>query len=227
MLTMRFATKDYASDNDARRPRMHPSIELPPIHNTFNQQPLPPIHDAKPRELLPSMLSHSPPDRATTLPPIQGKEPWHRKDKQARPRKSSITQNNRRPKHEKSRPKDYSRRLSIDGRRAFSTEPQSAAAAAAMDKRWNDLIEAATSATEADSDRDLTPVRIQSLSRVWQEWLTLKGSPIADVSQTGIHAAVSVIGSKRTGLIQSLSSRSNSHASSAVFTYRSSAVSTD
>ena len=26
-------------------------------------------------------------------------------------------------------------------------------------KRWEDLIEAATSANEADSDRDLTPVR--------------------------------------------------------------------
>lgn len=45
--------------------------------------------------------------------------------------------------------------MSIEGRKAFSAEPQSAAA---MGKRWEDLIEAATSATEADSDRDLTPV---------------------------------------------------------------------
>lgn len=137
---------------------MHESIELPPIQNAMSQQQLPPLHDAKPRELLPSVMAHSPPDRATTLPPIQGREPWHRKDNKVRPRKSSITQNSRKPKHEKSRSKDHSRRLSIEGRKAFSAEPQSAPAAAAMDKRWNDLIEAATSATEADSDRDLTPV---------------------------------------------------------------------
>lgn len=50
--------------------------------------------------------------------------------------------------------------MSIEGRKAFSAEPQSAASA--LGKRWEDLIEAATSATEADDDRDLTPVR-QSL----------------------------------------------------------------
>lgn len=49
--------------------------------------------------------------------------------------------------------KEYARRLSIEGRKAFSAEP-----ASAMGKRWEDLIEAATSANEADSDRDLTPV---------------------------------------------------------------------
>lgn len=40
-------------------------------------------------------------------------------------------------------------------RKAFSAEP--AAAAAIMGKRWEDLIDAAASATEEDS-RDLTPV---------------------------------------------------------------------
>ena len=49
--------------------------------------------------------------------------------------------------------------MSIDGgRKAFSAEPPSAATAQLMNKRWEDLIEAATSANEADSDRDLTPV---------------------------------------------------------------------
>ncbi|KAG7007589.1 hypothetical protein G7Y79_00009g026980 [Physcia stellaris] len=75
-----------------------------------------------------------------------------KRDKPARPRKSSITKNNRRPKHERGMSKEYARRLSIEGRKAFSAEP-----ASAMGKRWEDLIEAATSANEADSDRDLTP----------------------------------------------------------------------
>ena len=50
--------------------------------------------------------------------------------------------------------------MSIEGRKAFSAEPQTAASV--MGKRWEDLIEAATSANEADSDRDLTPVNIFS-----------------------------------------------------------------
>lgn len=139
---------------------MHPSVELPPIQNHFKQQPLPPFHSPRPRELLPSMLAHSPPDRATTLPPLQRRDSLHRKEKASRPRKSSITQNNRKPKHEKSRSKDHTRRLSVEGRRAFTAEPPNAAAAAAKGKRWEDLIEAATSATEVDSDRDLTPVSL-------------------------------------------------------------------
>ena len=143
---------------------MYASVELPPIQNSLNQQQqLPPFHSPRPRELLPSVMAHSPPDRATTLPPIQGREPWHRKDKPARPRKSSITQNSRKPKHEKSRSKDFSRRLSIEGRKAFSAEPPGGPTAAAMGKRWEDLVEAAASATEADSDRDLTPVSREAI----------------------------------------------------------------
>ena len=105
------------------------------------------------------MMAHSPPGRSSTLPPLQRKDSIQRKEKANRPRKSSITQNSRKPKHEKTKSKDYSRRLSIEGRKAFSAEPPGAAAAAAMGKRWEDLIDAATSATEADSDRDMTPVR--------------------------------------------------------------------
>ncbi|KAL9638073.1 MAG: hypothetical protein Q9164_001812 [Protoblastenia rupestris] len=150
--------QEYASETEARR-RMHPSVELPPIHDHMSQQRLPPFHAPRPRELLPSMMAHSPPGRSSTLPPIQRRESLQKRDKAARPRKSSITQNSRKPKHEKSRSKDYSRRLSIEGRKAFSAEPPGAREALAKGKRWEDLIEAATSATEADSDRDLTPVR--------------------------------------------------------------------
>lgn len=140
--------QDPLSEGEAlRRPRMHSSVELPPIHNHMNQEPIPPFHSPRPRELLPSIMPRSPPGRSSTLPPIQ------KRDKPTRPRKSSITKNNRRPKHERGMSKEYARRLSIEGRKAFSAEP-----ASAMGKRWEDLIEAATSANEADSDRDLTPV---------------------------------------------------------------------
>ncbi|KAJ5102693.1 hypothetical protein N7532_003222 [Penicillium argentinense] len=85
------------------------------------------------------------PGRSTTLPPIQ------RRDKLSRPRKSSITQSARKPKHERPRSKDFPRRPSLGDRKALSAEPQTAAWA--QGKRWEDLIEAATSATEADDER--------------------------------------------------------------------------
>lgn len=105
---------------------------------------------ARPRELLPSSLARSPPGRSSTLPPVP------RSVKANRPRKSSVTQNARKPKHERTKSKEQVRRLSYD-RKAFSAEPQTAAAF--YGKRWEDLIDAAASATEEDS-RDLTPVRI-------------------------------------------------------------------
>ena len=59
-------------------------------------------------------------------------------------------------------------------RKAYSVEPQ--AAAAILGKRWEDLIDAAASATEEDS-RDLTPVRITAVVVVAE--LTVEGAPIA------------------------------------------------
>ena len=96
------------------------------------------------RELLPSSLARSPPGRSSTLPPVPPN----------RPRKSSVGQNARKPKHERTKSKEHARRMSHD-RKAFSAEPQTAAAL--FGKRWEDLIDAAASATEEDS-RDLTPV---------------------------------------------------------------------
>lgn len=100
------------------------------------------------RELLPSSLARSPPGRSSTLPPVP------RSLKPNRPRKSSVGQNARKPKHERTKSKEHSRRMSHD-RKAFSAEPQTAAAL--YGKRWEDLIDAAASATEEDS-RDLTPM---------------------------------------------------------------------
>ncbi|KAF2661557.1 hypothetical protein K491DRAFT_710772 [Lophiostoma macrostomum CBS 122681] len=100
------------------------------------------------RELLPSTLARSPPGRSSTLPPVP------RSIKPNRPRKSSVGQNARKPKHERTKSKEHARRMSHD-RKAFSAEPQTAAAL--FGKRWEDLIDAAASATEEDS-RELTPV---------------------------------------------------------------------
>ena len=134
---------------------MHPSIEQPQTQNHINPQSSPPFTSPQTRELLPSVLAHSPPGRSSTLPPLQRRDSIKR-DKPARPRKSSITHNSRKPKHERQRSKDQTR-LSIEGRKAFSAEPPGAVPGS-RGTRWEDLIEAATSATEAGSDRDLTPV---------------------------------------------------------------------
>ncbi|KAK9554194.1 hypothetical protein V6Z88_006200 [Aspergillus fumigatus] len=131
------------SDNDIGRDRMRSSIELPPLRDHFKQEPLPPFSSPRPRELLPSILNHSPPGRSSTLPPIQ------RRDKLPRPRRSSIS---RKLKHDRTRSKDYGRRPSLGDRKALSAEPQTAAWA--QGKRWEDLIEAATSATEADDEQN-------------------------------------------------------------------------
>lgn len=152
----------YASETDSRRP-MQPSIELPPIHTQYGPTASQRFSDPRSRELLPSVMAHSPPERSSTLPPLERRESLQRRERGNRPRKSSITQNSRRPRHEKDRSKDFGRRMSIEGRKAFSAEPPAFTAAAVKSKRWEDLIEAAASATEVDSDRDLTPVSTDPL----------------------------------------------------------------
>lgn len=142
--------QDGNSENEARHPPTHSLAQFRSIHAYVEHEQRPSFHPPRARELLPSMLSRSPPGRSSTLPPIQ------RREKIGRPRKSSITQNSRKPKHERTKSKEHALRLSIEGRKALSAEPQGIASA--LNKRWEDLIEAATSANEADSDRDLTPV---------------------------------------------------------------------
>ncbi|KAL4817312.1 hypothetical protein BDW67DRAFT_190460 [Aspergillus spinulosporus] len=137
-------TQEIHSDNDIDRAPMRSSIELPSLRDHFKRDSLPPFSSPQPRSLLPSILNHSPPGRSSTLPPIQ------RTNKLPRPRKGSIT-GARKAKHERSRSKEFGRRPSIGDRKALSAEPQTAAWA--QGKRWEDLIEAATSATEVDDDR--------------------------------------------------------------------------
>lgn len=133
-----------ASDADNQDTEPFQEMELPPLRPQNN----------RPRELLPSILAHSPPGRYSSLPPIQ------RSGKLQRPRKSSVGQNARKPKHERTKSREY--RLSLDGRKAMSAEPPTAAWV--QGKRWEDLIEAAASATEAD-DGDQTPVRASTVPK--------------------------------------------------------------
>jgi hypothetical protein len=138
------------SEPEMKREKMRSSVELPSLRDQFRQDGLSSFQSSRQRELLPSILSHSPPGRFNSLPPIQ------RRDRLQRPRKESVGQHARKAKHERTKSKEFGRRLSIEGRKAMSAEPPTAAWV--QGKRWEDLIEAATSATEADDDRDLTPV---------------------------------------------------------------------
>jgi hypothetical protein len=138
------------SEPEMKREKMRSSVELPSLRDQFRQDGLSSFQSSRQRELLPSILSHSPPGRFNSLPPIQ------RRDKLQRPRKESVGQHARKAKHDRTKSKEFGRRLSIEGRKAMSAEPPTAAWV--QGKRWEDLIEAATSATEADDDRDLTPV---------------------------------------------------------------------
>ncbi|KAK7987771.1 hypothetical protein PG989_008086 [Apiospora arundinis] len=148
--------EDWHSDNDARRiPRT--TIELPPIQIDHASDSFPALNSsARQLDLLPSILSNSPPGRSSTLPPL------HRSLGPNRPRKQSVS---KRHKKQKSRgtASEWLRRIQNDersklgvmggiDRKAHSVEPT-----ADYGKRWEDLIDAAASATE-DIEDDRTPV---------------------------------------------------------------------
>jgi hypothetical protein len=146
--------QDWMSDTEAHKQAMRSSIELPPIHSNNiepTSEPYSHLNPHRRRELLPSILSTSPPGRSSTLPPIQ------RSSGPNRPRKQSVSKRAREPQHKRQKSREnaaHLRRMSYD-RKAFSAEPSSALSAA-YGKRWEDLIDAATSATEEDEER--TPV---------------------------------------------------------------------
>ena len=109
--------------------------------------------------LMPSSLTRSPGDgNDVTLPPLQR----NMSRSHGRPRKSSLGQLARLAKHERRKSREVAKRSSGEGRKAFSAEPS---AAALYGKRWEDLIDAATSATEEEDSRDLTPVSLNQYLR--------------------------------------------------------------
>ncbi|EFW99444.1 transcription factor [Grosmannia clavigera kw1407] len=152
----------WHSDNEKGR-MSRASIELPPIHMAnpdVTSEPFPGMNHNRPRELLPSILSTSPPGRSSTLPPLQ------RPMGPARPRKQSVSKRSREAHHKKQRSRgsgsDWLRRIQNEASaldrlrpggpiKAMSAEPSE------FGKRWEDLIDAAASATE-DIDEDRTPV---------------------------------------------------------------------
>lgn len=105
--------------------------------------------------LLPSNLTRSPPDRSTTLPPLQ--RSLSRSGGITRPRKSSLT-SARISKHERKRSKEQLGKENWNDSKAFFANAL-AAGQLHPGRRWEDLIEAAASATEEEGSRDLTPVR--------------------------------------------------------------------
>jgi hypothetical protein len=163
LLTDQFCFQDWHSDNEGGR-FARSSIELPPLHlnnNDITSVPYPNFDGGRPRDMLPSILANSPPGRSSTLPPIQrGLAP-------NRPRKQSVTKRSHQRKKSKGAAADWLRRLQNDGpdllrpggadRKALSAEPTGVD----FGKRWEDLIDAAASATE-DIDEDRTPVRLFS-----------------------------------------------------------------
>jgi len=94
-------------------------------------------------------IENSPPETS-----ILGQLPRSLSRSGRRERKSSVSQNGRRPRHERKSSKDLLRPSSRD-RKGGSIEPPSTASF--FGKRWEDLIEAATSATEEEA-RELTLV---------------------------------------------------------------------
>ncbi|RMZ84640.1 hypothetical protein DV737_g1212, partial [Chaetothyriales sp. CBS 132003] len=196
---------DVYSDADYRRD--HSVIELPSLRAQFHHDTLPPFQPSRPRELLPSILQ-SPGNRYASLPPVA------RRDRANRPRKPSMGENARKGKHERGKSRDFSakefsRRLSVDGRKAMSAEPPTAAWM--QGKRWEDLIEAATSATDVDEDRDLTPPfpSVESLE-------SAGSGQNFHISATGLPASVSSSNDK-TSPMQAPHARPYQHSQSSSF----------
>ncbi|RKU42282.1 hypothetical protein DL546_000352 [Coniochaeta pulveracea] len=149
---------DWHSDNEGSRFRS--TIELPPLqlnNNGVTSVPFASYEGDKHREPLPSILANSPPGRSTTLPPLL------RSLGPNRPRKQSVSKRSHHRRKSKGATNEWVRRLGVDGadylaagsgdRKALSAEPSGNG----NGKRWEDLIDAATSATE-DIDEDRTPV---------------------------------------------------------------------
>ncbi|PSS27818.1 hypothetical protein M430DRAFT_159167 [Amorphotheca resinae ATCC 22711] len=157
------APQDWVSDSEARKKAMRSSIELTPTQHANKieptSEPFSHLNPPRPREPPSSVLSTSPPGRSSTLPPIP------RSSAPNRPRKQSVSKRAREPQHkrQKSREQAHLRRMSYD-RKAYSAEPSSNLAAA-YGKRWEDLIDAATSATEEDEERTPVPPSPISVNR--------------------------------------------------------------
>ncbi|KAI1326185.1 hypothetical protein F5Y16DRAFT_421939 [Xylariaceae sp. FL0255] len=154
-------SKGWQSDTEGRAyPRT--TIELPPLQypaEPTSSEPFPSILPGPGRrELLPSILSNSPPGRSSTLPPLQ------RPLGSNRPRKQSVTKRGHKKQKSRGSAADWLRRIQNDERlhpgRGIDRKAHSVEPTADYGKRWEDLIDAAASATEDIGD-DRTPVSLE------------------------------------------------------------------
>ncbi|KAI0141444.1 hypothetical protein BJ166DRAFT_103076 [Pestalotiopsis sp. NC0098] len=149
--------EDWQSDTDGPRiPRN--TIELPPINVEPTSEPFPSMNGARPppqRDLLPSILPNSPPTgRSSTLPPLQRSLGPHRR------RKQSVTKPGHKKQKSKGQAAEWLKRIQNDDRMksgGLDRKAQSVEPSTDYGKRWEDLIDAAASATE-DIEDDRTPV---------------------------------------------------------------------
>lgn len=148
----------YGDANDIKPNPFHVDPQLEDSSYLHDQSQFPSTSQDIP-SLMPSSLAHSPHDRTTTLPPLQ-RSLSRNGGQYNRPRKSSLTQQARVAKHERRKSKDMLKRTSGE-RKALSVEPGNNPAFL-YGKRWEDLIDAAASATEEEGSRDLTPVSTTS-----------------------------------------------------------------
>lgn len=148
----------YGDANDIKTNPFHVDPQLEDSSYLHDQSHFPSTSQDMPG-LMPSSLARSPPDRSTTLPPLQ-RSLSRSGGQYNRPRKSSLTQQARVAKHERKRSKDILKRASGE-RKALSVDHGNNPAFL-YGKRWEDLIDAAASATEEEGSRDLTPVSVIS-----------------------------------------------------------------
>lgn len=130
------------------------------------------MNSSRPRDSFPPILHNSPPGRSSTLPPIQRLGPAR-----SSPHKQSLTKLASQPHHKRKLSKDHAhvRQMSQD-RKAYSVEP-STKPATGYGSRWEDLIEAATSATE-DVNEDRTPVSIPDTNeQLFTQFFQMPESP--------------------------------------------------
>ncbi|KAF4124042.1 Transcription factor RfeD [Geosmithia morbida] len=153
---------DYPETNGHRIPRS--SVELPPINIATGDITSDPYSTSnshhRPRDILPSILGHSPPGRSSTLPPLQ------RPLGPSRQRKASVTKRGRevqqhRKKNSRGTAAEWLRRIQNDEcRPGIDGRPHSAEPSGDFGSRWEDLVEAAGKAASmsGDPDEDRTPM---------------------------------------------------------------------
>ena len=155
---------------DARRiPRS--TIELPPLQQLANDNTNGDLYSYSnsarlPTSLMESILNKSPPERSSTLPPLQRPLGLNRS------RKHSVTKRARELQHKKKVSRgsgEWMHRIQSDeniGQFANDRKAQSAEPSADYGKRWEELLDAAEAASAAGDLDDRTPVSLHPVATI-------------------------------------------------------------